>query len=416
MQDKNFISTMKNIFYLFLFTIFSINLINAQITINNTSYTVTQLVDGILVPSTANVAVSNVAFGGVYNVSSRYQVGYFTTATTTQSQMGFQNGIVLTTGNTSDIPLTLGTDPGNVAQMSRNYTSCTTGEVRKTGTCPNAQNDLNVLSGGYNYYNVCILEFDFVPDNSEVSFRYIFGSEEYSDTSGFINYQCSSYNDKFGFLISGPGISGGSGYTNDAKNIALLDNGSQVSINSVNNGVVGSSGGSPSAAKCLATNSDWVQNTPTPEFLGKIYGTQLNGNTKILTAKQSGLQPGQTYHIKLIVMDISDGAYDSVVYLEAGSFKSICKKEPLTGSVDNPTKIGIGTFETLQNNWPSSIHNAELALDSSNKGLVITRLTNLQRDALSAVEGMVIYNTTENCIQLYNGTIWKCIESTCPTE
>ncbi|MEZ4854173.1 choice-of-anchor L domain-containing protein [Flavobacterium sp.] len=389
---------------------------NAQITINNTIYTTTQLVDGVLVPSGSGVTISNVTFSGVYNVSSRYQVGYFSTATTTLAQMGFTDGVVLSTGNTSEIPLTLGTNPGSASQMSRNYTSCTTGEIRKGGTCASIINDLNILSGGYSYYNTAILEFDFVPDNSEISFRYIFGSEEYSDDGGWINYQCSSFNDKFGFLISGPGISGGASYTNDAKNIARLDNGSEVSINSVNSGEVGSSGGSPDASRCLSVNPDWVENTPSPEFLGTIDGTQLNGNTIILTAKQEGLTPGETYHIKLIVMDISDGGYDSVVYLEAGSFKSDCSKSPKTTGTPNESKVGIGTFQSIQTNWPNSINNGALVLDSKNKGFVITRLTTLERDAISAVEGMLIYNKTENCFQLYNGTTWNCIEETCAND
>ena len=297
------------------------NSANAQITINNTLYTTNQLVNGVLVPTGSGTVVSNVAYQGVYNVSNKYQVGYFTTATTTLVQMGFTSGVVLSTGNTSDIPLTLGSDPRAAAQMSTGYTStCANGEIRQTGTCPVYINDVDVLAGAYNYFNASILEFDFVPVTNFAQFRYIFGSEEYEDNSGVINYQCSSYNDKFGFLISGPGITGGQGYTNDAKNIARLANGSEVSINSVNNGVVGSSGGAPSAAKCQAANSGWVQNVSTAEYLGSIDGTELNGNTRILTAQQNGLTPGQTYHIKLIVTDVSDGAYDAVVYLEAGSF------------------------------------------------------------------------------------------------
>ena len=384
-----------------------------QITINNTGYTINQLVNGVLVPSSSGIVISNVVFNGVYNVSSRYQVGQFSTATTTLAQMGFTSGVVLTTGSTAEIPLTLGTNPGSVAQMSRNYTSCTAGEVRKTGTCPTIDNDLSVLSGGQNYYNTAVIEFDFVPIADNISFRYIFGSEEYSDSSGLINYQCSSYNDKFGFLISGPGVAGGQGFTNDAKNIARLNNGSQVSINSVNSGVVGSSDGAPSASNCISANSTWTQNTPSPEFLGTIDGTQLNGNTKILTANQTGLTPNATYHMKLIVMDIRDAGYDSVVYLEAASFVSECKKEPVLGAVNNPTMVGIGSFETINQNWPNNIQNGALALDSKNKGFVLSRMTTAQRDLLVPVAGMLIYNTTVNCFQLYNGTIWNCITPTC---
>ena len=297
--------------------------LNAQITINNTGYTPTQLVDGVLVPTGSGTVISNVVFRGVYNSSSRYQVGYFSTATTTRTQMGFTNGIVLTTGNTSEIPLTLGVHPGSVAQLSLGYVSSTPGEIRQGGTLATYINDLDVLAGASNYGNSAILEFDFVPVENTVTFRYIFGSEEYSDDTGGINYQCSSYNDKFGFLISGPGIAGGQGFTNNARNIARLGNGSEVSINSVNSGIVGSSGGGPSAANCTAANGAWVQNTPTPEYLGLIDGTQLNGNTRILSATQTGLTPGQTYRIKLIVTDVQDFAYDSVVYLEAGSFSTV---------------------------------------------------------------------------------------------
>ena len=312
---------------LFLLSVFSSF---AQITINNTGYTPTQLVDGVLVPTGSGTTISNVVFRGVYNNSSRYQVGYFSTATTTLAQLGFTNGVVLSTGNTAAIPLTLGSNP-RATQMATAYTSGTPGELRQTGSpAPPIIQDLDVLAGASNYFNGAILEFDFVPVQNSVSFRYIFGSEEYSDNTGSINYQCSTYNDKFGFLISGPGIAGGQGFTNNARNIARLSNGSEVSINSVNSGVVGSSGGAPSAATCLAANGSWVQNTPTAEYLGTIDGTQLNGNTRILTATQTGLTPGQTYHIKLIITDVGDATYDSVVYLEAGSFttESTCNAGP----------------------------------------------------------------------------------------
>ena len=340
----------------------------AQLTINNTTNTVSQLVNGILVPSSGGTTVSNIAFSGVYNQSSRYQVGYFSTAGTTATQMGLSSGVVLTTGHTSELPLTLGVDP-RVAQYTRNYVSCTTGEIRKGGTCPSVQNDLNVLAGGGTYYNTAILEFDFVPVLGSVSFRYIFGSEEYSDNSGLINYQCSDYSDRFGFLLSGPGISGGQGYTNDAKNIARLSNGSIVSINSVNNGVVGSSGGGPSAAKCLAANAAWVNGSPTADYLGTIDGTQMNGNTRILTVYQNGLTPGQTYHIKLIIMDLSDGAYESVVYLEAGSFTTSTSGLPVeltdfTGECSPEKGVELNwRTETERNNDYFLVERSDAAMD-----------------------------------------------------
>jgi gliding motility-associated-like protein len=286
--------------------------------------------------------------------------------------MGFNSGVVITSGNTSTIPLTTGTNPGSIGQMATAYTSGTPGELRQTGSpAPLIIQDLDVLAGAFNYFNGAILEFDFKPVDTKVQFRYIFGSEEYSDGTN-INYQCSSYNDKFGFLISGPGIAGGQGFSNDAKNIARLANGSEVSINSVNNGVVGSSATSQNASYCTAANGAWTQNTPTPEFglnNGHIDGTQLNGNTKTLTASQSGLIPGQTYHIKLIVTDVNDATYDSVVYLEAGSFtteencaagsdQSLCGTTSTTLAASSPLtgtwSVISGSANFTNNNSPTS--------------------------------------------------------------
>ncbi|EAZ94942.1 CHU large protein; uncharacterized [Flavobacteria bacterium BAL38] len=347
----------------------------AQITINNTLYTPTQLVDGVLVPSTSGTVISNVQFRGVYNNSSRYQVGYFSTATTTLAQMGFSNGIVLTTGNTSTIPLALGSNP-RASQMATAYTSGTPGELRQTGTpAPPIIQDLDVLAGASNYFNGAILEFDFVPVENSVSFRYVFGSEEYSDNSGFINYQCSTYNDKFGFLISGPGIVGGQGFSNNARNIARLGNGSEVSINSVNSGVVGSSGGAPSAANCLAANAAWVQNTPTAEYLGTIDGTQLNGNTRILTASQTGLTPGQTYHIKLIITDVGDATYDSVVYIEAGSFTTefTCDAGP-DQALCNITSTTLAAVSPATGTW-SVVSGSGTFVSNTNPNTVVNGLS-----------------------------------------
>lgn len=313
---------MKN----FIFSFFLITLSNVsytQITIDNTTYSKTQLVSSVLAPAGNGVVISNVTTRGVYNVGSRYQVGYFSTSGSVQTSLGLASGVVLSSGNTSDIPLSpLTTHPGAAAQISRNYVSGTTGEIRASNGSSGQDADVNLLASPDNYYNASILEFDFVPSNTNVSFRYVFGSEEYMDNGGSINYNCSSYNDKFAFLISGPGINSSAGYANNAENIAILSNGSKVSINSVNNGVVGSSGGAPSASRCSAANSNWVQNSPTSEFNGAIYGINFNGNTKVLTAGRSGLTAGATYHIRMIVTDVGDGAYDSGVFIEAGSFLS----------------------------------------------------------------------------------------------
>ena len=305
-----------------LFSFITYTFCNAQLSVTNGS-TPTALVNTLL---GAGVAASNISFQGVYGMGSKYQAGSFTASGSVSTNLGFSSGIILSSGHTSDIPLSMSTFPGNNNYTSSGLTStCANNEIRQVGSCGVYINDLDVLAGSQNYYNAAVLEFDFVPNNTNIVFNYVFGSEEYDQNDGSsipINYNCSSYNDKFGFIISGPGIAGGQGYSNNGKNIARLSNGAEVSINSVNDGTVGTYGGSPSASNCIAANSTWQNGLPTTEFKGPIYGIQFNGNTKVLTAGQSGLTVGATYHIKLIVTDVNDGAYDSGVFLQAASFTS----------------------------------------------------------------------------------------------
>ena len=261
--------------------------------------------------------------------------------------MGFANGIVLTTGKTSDIPAPLGTPTTPPPLMDEFYADCTPGLVQQDGTCSTFVNDLAVLADAQGYYNATILEFDFVTVHTSVTFRYVFGSEEYNNGVDS-NYQCTEFNDKFGFLISGPGISGGQGFSNDARNMAILPNGSQVSINSVNDGVIGPDGDS---SACLLSNPNWVQNVVSPEFSGRIDGTHLNGNTQILTASQSNLTPGQTYHIKLIITDVSDGSLDSVVYLEGGSFTPQQCDAGVNQSICNSTSTSLAANSPATGTW-----------------------------------------------------------------
>ncbi|MBN2776983.1 MAG: gliding motility-associated C-terminal domain-containing protein [Bacteroidales bacterium] len=312
------------------FLLFCSNYLEAQIAVENytslsNAEAANALVDSLMGDG---VTFSNVSFQGVRSASG-YQMGYFTTATTTAADMGITRGVALCSGDTDLISHPLGGDPGAANTFSRTYTSSTTGEIRKSTA---SINDMDVLAEGGSWYNGCILEFDFVPDGDSVVFNYVFGSEEYADNINFTNYQCTEYNDKFGFLISGPGVSGGAGYDDDARNIARLNNGSEVGINSVNDGAVGSSATPNGPGYCSATNPDWVQGVPSPEFSGYIDGTQLNGNTILLKAAQGGLTPGATYHIKLLILDARDAAYDAIVYIEAGSFSSPQPSIVLTAS------------------------------------------------------------------------------------
>ncbi len=90
-----------------------------------------------------------------------------------------------------------------------------------------------------------------------------------------------------------------------------------------------------------------------------------------------------------------------------------CTQPGATGSPTEFTKTGISDREGAVGAWPGNVPNGFVAIQSTNKGFVITRLTTAQIDALDAVEGMLVYDTDEECVKLYNGTVWKCLERSC---
>ena len=195
--------------------------------------------------------------------------------------IGIEEGIILTSGNVTVAP-----GPNNSGSAGANSNQ---------GGDP----DLNAIAG-VSTFDACVLEFDFIPQSTIVTFRYVFGSEEYHE---YVN----QFNDAFGFFISGPGITGP--FSNNSKNIALIPlSNTPVTINTVNCG-------NPYNCQTSCTNCQYFVNN-TQQFV------QYDAFTKTLTA-WANVIPCETYHIKLAIGDGIDHAYDSGVFLEANSFSSL---------------------------------------------------------------------------------------------
>lgn len=94
------------------------------------------------------------------------------------------------------------------------------------------------------------------------------------------------------------------------------------------------------------------------------------------------------------------------------TIRNACTK-PANNSLpaDSGTSAGISNLSRVNSNWPNQIPNGHIALESVNKGMVITRTSS--SNISSPVEGMIIYDTTDRCMKLYNGTVWNCIKVTC---
>jgi hypothetical protein len=64
-------------------------------------------------------------------------------------------------------------------------------------------------------------------------------------------------------------------------------------------------------------------------------------------------------------------------------------------------------------NWPMKITGAYTALDAKTKGFVLNRLTTVQVNAITnPVVGMMVYDTTVNCLKIYDNTnAWRCFST-----
>ncbi|MCF8414860.1 MAG: choice-of-anchor L domain-containing protein [Crocinitomicaceae bacterium] len=259
---------------IYISVIFLPTFVVAQL-ITSTGQSPTSLVQNVLLGP--GVTVSNINYNG-----SPAAIGYFNGAGT---NIGITEGIVMTTGTV----LNNGSGPHGPNNAAG---SGIDNNVGGSGLLSN-------LIGGATTLNAAILEFDFVPYSDTVRFRYVFGSEEYPEYAPPNN---SGFNDVFGFFISGPGITGNT-------NIAQLPAGAGVvSINNVN----------------AITNSAYFTdngNGNSPPQNGSPVYIQYDGFTKVLEAV-SRVQCGKTYHLILAVADVTDGIYDSGIFLQANSLSS----------------------------------------------------------------------------------------------
>lgn len=237
----------------------------------NTLITPDDIINAVSTPATT-VTITNIDCpDGAY--------GTFNYASDT-NDLGLTKGLVLTSGQAD---LVVG--PNNLT--SSGFNNQAEGDI-----------DLNYLSqqqGGAVSFDACVVELDVFAATNELSFEYVFGSDEYPEFVG------TGFNDIFAFFVSGPGIVGDPNLTNNAKNIAIIPGtmNTPVQINSVNNDI----------------NWQFYRNNEIGQSLeyDGLTSDEL-GIKKSLTA-HTDVTPCNTYHLKLAVADRADGIYDSGVFI-----------------------------------------------------------------------------------------------------
>lgn len=96
-----------------------------------------------------------------------------------------------------------------------------------------------------------------------------------------------------------------------------------------------------------------------------------------------------------------------------GRFCVVAPAASSTGVSSTNSVIGITTSSNPNASWPMHVPNSFLTLDSQSSGFVITRVDPNKIPTQDLVEGMLIFDIVENCLKLYNGTAWHCIERDC---
>ena len=204
--------------------------------------------------------ITNVSLQGAGNQIARFENG---------ASLGVNSGLVLSTGFPN-----LSTAPSS-AFASYNLSMPGDNDIIQYG---------NITGSGAFSYDAISVQFDFTPIITDtIRFNYIFASEEYPE------YSNTQYTDRFLFLVSENG--------GVPVNIATVPGlGIPVEINSINQ---------------LVNAQYYVDNLSGPNSVNFVF----DAYTVPLEAKFFA-QVGNTYHIKLVISDISDGVYDSAIFLD----------------------------------------------------------------------------------------------------
>jgi gliding motility-associated-like protein len=257
---------------LYCFILFCVfNFTYSQYITVDENYTAAQLVQDVLINSGC-ASISNVSVSGGNFSTGEKSWGYFSG---NGSSFPFSEGLILSTGKI------------NNAVGPNTFTS------DDTASGWIGDNDLNTALNITNSINATILEFDFIPIGNQISFDYIFSSEEYHDDAPCL------YSDGFAFLLKEVGSTA-------YENLALIPNTTiPVKVTTVHPAIFNG---------CPAQNAQYFD-----AFNGTEHPTNFNGQTVVLTAR-SPVSPGTPYHIKLVIADEGNFRYDSAIFIKGSSF------------------------------------------------------------------------------------------------
>lgn len=174
----------------------------------------------------------------------------------------------------------------------------------------------------------------------------------------------------------------------------------------------------------VRNSSNVVVATLTTGNNGTIQSGILNAGT--YTLREITAPDGYTLLRSPIVVEV---VYNKPTFVNVANKKASaqthCVRPANTAGTGLNTIVGITTLGraegkgniTDDTQWPMLRKGGWIALESNTKGFVVTRMNTNEIKALTAQEGMMVFDTDAKCLKIYDGTDWACFSTpACPTN
>ena len=250
------------------------------------------LVEKVLLGNSAEIITNDVIYTGYKSSIGKYSCSMKYNKLPT-------HGIILSTGNVYDA-----IGPNDLPNKSS----------RSSGiSFPNIE---NIAKG--NTSDASILEIKFTATTDSISIGFFFASEEYPE------YANKNVNDAFAFYLIDVEFG-------TSQNLAVLPSSNiPISIDNIN---------SITNKEYYIENGIWdknnIQKWSTQKQLGELaYTFQFDGMST-LQYLGGKIIPNHMYLLRIIIVDVGDRLYDSAIFLEANSFKTVNTKSSIQSSNSN---------------------------------------------------------------------------------
>jgi len=128
-----------------------------------------------------------------------------------------------------------------------------------------------------------------------------------------------------------------------------------------------------------------------PDQYIQIASTELNASTGIFLPVKDGIQNTRAW----LIVDAKDKKLDlSHTWSSGGDLDYHLNRDRMV--IKSSGHVGVGTTDP----------EGALDVNSTSGGLIVPRMTTAQRNALTPVNGMIIYNTTDNAFNFYENGAW----------